>query len=504
MDLTHVLDDCLRRLASGQDRTEILALYPEQAHRLAPMLDAAVQLAALSGARLSDPQKLRARVALRQAAAERAAARPRSIWPRLRAPMRSPLRSLPVALILAAVLVVTLSISAVASSRPGDMAYPLRVAVERMPTFVQFTPAGRAAAELDIADRRMADLGGHLSSTGQANSIALDALLEGDAAAAGRGAQLSDDQRTRVAARITAHADALEVLAATAPDPADTLRLRAAAERSHQIANGLTQNAPSPAAPPTAPAPAADGPGSAPPAPSATWMPATLPPTYTPPAAGPSEVTTITPTLTPVPAVTNTALPVRTLRPQPRLTITAPPAIATRLPGQHPLFTRTPAPAATTTATAELATRVRPTRSEPRPPTIAPHLPTRTSLPGLPPRPSRTPVLPAATPVPTRIRVGTDWTPLPTRAPLLPGTATRMRPRPPLSTPIPTVTPASSLVETPTAVLMETPATDAGETPTPEAAGVAATSTPPSDPDSATPNADVWQPGPQPAGRWRP
>ena len=39
MDLTHTLDDCLQRLASGQGRTEVLALYPEQADNLAPMLE---------------------------------------------------------------------------------------------------------------------------------------------------------------------------------------------------------------------------------------------------------------------------------------------------------------------------------------------------------------------------------------------------------------------------------------------------------------------------------
>jgi hypothetical protein len=492
MDLTYILDDCLRRLASGEDRTAILALYPEQAHRLAPMLDAAVRLAALSGARLSEPQKLRAKVALRQAAAERAAARgatpARSIWPWLRAP----LRSLPVALILAAVLVVTLSISAVASSRPGDMAYPLRVAIERVPTFVQFTPAGRAAAELDIADRRMADLGGHLSSTGQANPIALDALLEGDAAAAGRAARLSDDQRTRVAVRITAHADVLEVLAATAPDPADTLRLRAAADRSRQIAIGLTQNAPAPAAP------SPDDSGGAPPAPAVTRMPTTPWPTPAPATAGPSEVTTITLTLTPVPTDTHAALPSRTPRPQHRFTVTAPPAVATRLPSQHPSSTRTPAPAATTTVTTVPAPRVRPTRIVPQSPTIFPPLSTRTPIPGWQPRLSRTPALPAATPLPTRLPGGTDWTPRPTRAPVLPGTATRMRPRPPLSTPIPSDTPVSAAAETPTAIVVETPVSDVAETPTSEAAGVAATPTPPPVPDGAPPGPGVWRPGPGP------
>ena len=494
MELTHILDDCLGRLASGQGRAEVLALYPEQAYRLAPMLDAAVRLAALSGAHLSDPQKLRAKVALRQATAERAAARPRFVWPRLRA--------LPVALILAAVLVVTLSVSAVASSKPGDMAYPLRVAVERVSTLVQLAPAGRAAAELDIADRRMSDLGGYLSSTGQADPLALNALLEGDAAAAGRAARLSDDQRAGIAARIKIHADALVILAGTAPNPAAALRLRAAAEHSRQIANDLRQNSPAPVIPPTAPPPAPDDSGMAPPEPTATPTPTsprptTVPPTGGPPTSAPTEAAAVIPTATPVP--TDTVLPTRTQRPRPRLTVVAPPAIVTRLPGQPLRPTRTPDPGATVTATAPLATRDRPTSSVTRPPTLLPPRPTGAPLPGLTPRPTRTPWQPAATLPPTRTPGWSVQTPRPTRTPLPPGTATRIRPWPPRGTPIPTDAPTSIPVETPMPALTESPGSTPAETSTPDVAGAAATETPLPE-AGPTPGIGPQPPGPRPPG----
>ena len=468
MDLTHTLDDCLQRLASGQGRTEVLALYPEQADNLAPMLDAAIRLAALSGAHLSDPQKLRARVVLRQAAAERAVTRPRSIWPRLRA--------LPVTLILAAVLVAALSVSVVAASKPGDIVYPLRIAAERASTLVQFAPASRAAAELDIADRRMADLGGHLLSTGQTDPLALDALLQSDEAAAGRATRLSDNQRTGVAARIKIHADALEILAGTVPSHADALRLRAAAERSWQIANDLRRNSPAPVIPPTAPPPASGDSGIAEPEPTATPTPTSLRPTSVPPTAGPTQPAAVAPAATPTPAPTDTVLPTRPTRPRPRLTAVAPPpAIVTRLPGQHPRPTRTPDPGAT--ATASLAPHLRPTIVATRPPPI------------VPPRPILTPRRPGVTPLPTRTQAGFVLTPRPTRMLLPPGTATRIRPWPPRGTPIPSDATTTLPVDTSTPALTETPMITAAETPTPEAAGVVVTQTPLSEP-GATPGTD--------------
>ncbi len=62
---------------------------------------------------------------------------------------------LPVALLLTAVLFVSVTGAAIAASQPGDFAYPLRIVVERAPILVQFSSAGRAAEEVDIAGRRL-------------------------------------------------------------------------------------------------------------------------------------------------------------------------------------------------------------------------------------------------------------------------------------------------------------------------------------------------------------
>ena len=461
MDLTQILDDGLRRLASGQSRAEVLALYPEQAHRLAPMLDAAARFAALSDARLSDPQKLRAKVALRAAIAERSAPRARLAWPRLRA--------LPVALLLAALLVTALSVSAVASSRPGDMAYPLRVVIERAPILVQLTPAGRAAAELDVSDRRMADVDAYFSSTGQAYPLALDALLEGDEEAASHAARLSGEQRAGVAARIAAHADTLEALADAASDPADTLRLRAAAERSRQVTKGLAQNSPVPAIATAEPPPDSDNSRTVPSERTATPTP-TAPSVIIPPTPAAEAANTSTPVPTAAP------LPTRTLRPRLRPTVILPPSVATRLADRASRATSTSAPGSTVTAGAPTATRERPKGIWTRVATLLP--PTRTPLPAWTPRP----------PLP-------DWTPRPTRTPLPAWTARPMRTPQPAWTPRPARTPEP--LPTATAV---PPAETA---PAPTAASPEATPTPLPEP-GATPGSESQAPGPRSANTRRP
>ena len=56
----------------------------------------------------------------------------------------------------------------VAASRPGDLAYGVRVAVERAPALLARGSESRARAELGIAARRLADLDRTMSSQEQA------------------------------------------------------------------------------------------------------------------------------------------------------------------------------------------------------------------------------------------------------------------------------------------------------------------------------------------------
>ena len=267
MNLASALDDCLKRLAAGESTADVLARYPEHAAVLAPMLAAAAQCAVLPAARLTGPQRLRGKVALREVLAARRARPARFAWSRA--------ARLPLALSLALVLVMAISAAAVASSRPGDMLYSLRVVAERAPALIMLTPASRAGTELDIADRRLKDLGAHLASAGEANSVALDALLLGDEMAAERAFGLAAGERALLAARVAGHAEDLRALAAVAVDPEADEMLRTAADRAQDIVNALRdpesgatqeggrENVPSPQASPTA----------AGATPTATWRP---------------------------------------------------------------------------------------------------------------------------------------------------------------------------------------------------------------------------------------
>ena len=232
MNQGQIFEDCLVRLRSGESRVSILMRYPGQAQQIAPMLEAAHQLTLLAEARLSSPQRLRAKVVLRDALAARKAPAPRRFaW--------TPPRSLSAALVLAVMLFAGISISAVAQSRPGDFGYSLRVMAERTPILFQMTPAGRANAHVGWADRRLGEVRELVKSTGMADRLPLDAVLAGDQAAAARADLLSDAERASLAARVDAHAQELQLLAETASDPQDVFDLRQAADRARAIAGAI-------------------------------------------------------------------------------------------------------------------------------------------------------------------------------------------------------------------------------------------------------------------------
>ena len=257
---------------------------------------------------------MRGKVALREALAARQARPARFAWTRA--------ARLPLALSLALVLVMAISAAAVASSRPGDMLYPLRVAAERAPALIMITPASRAGTELDIADRRLKDLGDHLASAGEANAVALDALLLGDEMAAERALGLAAGERARLAARVAGHAEELRALAAVAVDPEADEMLRTAADRAQDIVNALRD-----------PESGATQEGGRESVPS---------PQASPAAADFTPTSTSAPVHQPQPTSTPTALPATrqppNVRPPGSETPGSPP------PGQEPAQTRTPRP----------------------------------------------------------------------------------------------------------------------------------------------------------------
>ncbi len=220
MTLPAILDDCLRRLQAGETIAACLDHYPDQASELAPLLTAAARLRPLAGQRLSDAQRAQGRAVVRAAARTQSCscdAAPQSarlgvdeepgVWPGHGRRSRT-------------VLVLALAGTTVLASQPGDVSYPLRVVAERAPAALQPSPAGRANAELRIADRRLDDLESHLRATRQVEAAALAALIRGDEAAARRAIDLPETQRRLVAQRIERHAAAILRLADRAETPA--------------------------------------------------------------------------------------------------------------------------------------------------------------------------------------------------------------------------------------------------------------------------------------------
>ncbi len=421
MNQIQISDDCLARLVAGESRASILTRYPGQAQDIAPMLEAAHQLTLLADARLSGPQRMRAKVALRDAlAASRAPGPRRFAWTRL--------RSLSAALVLAIMLFTGISISAVAQSRPGDFGYSLRVVVERAPILFQVTPAGRASAHVGWADRRLGDVRALVESTGMADRLPLDAMLAGDQAAAERADLLSDAERASLAARVDAHAQELQLLAETASNPQNVLDLRQAADQARTIASSIVDSQERPVLPrpvsPTSPAPVVATPTGKRDPTSTLVQPVAAPKATSAPTATPAPTATrVEPLLTERPRLT------RTPGPKPRLTVLPPGWLdptpipwpietpiagatdgatptSTETPDWDPDLTLTPWPVITPWTERTPQPRPNGTRTRIAPPFLL-QTPTATSqatfvapIPSDTPAPAQTPTVTPVTPVP--------------------------------------------------------------------------------------------------------
>jgi len=365
-----ILEDCIERLQAGETIADCLARYGAQAAELAPLLTTAMQLQGVGPQRLTHGQHLRTKVALREALAER----------RARAASKSlgwrgwwgQARGLAVAAMLILGIFVTAGVTSVAASRPGDVAYPVRVTLERAPAWLQFSPAGRAAAELQVAERRLADVTGYLQTTGQVAPAAVDALLAGDQAAAANAVALPELEREAITRRVAAHAETLAALARTAGPGAAELTLDEAAAQAAALAERLSPGSgslPTPPAQPTSPptptvaplgdAPAADITPAAAPQPERSGATPTPLPTPTGRAIVPGQratalaqtATVTAPTVSLTPAATPTLVaetttptpaaggPVNTPVPGRRAT-----ALAATATGQPPTATPSPEP----------------------------------------------------------------------------------------------------------------------------------------------------------------
>ncbi len=134
-------------------------------------------------------------------------------------------------------LCVLLMAGMVAASEPGDLAYGLRIAAERIPARLTPSTEARARAELGIASRRLADLDRTMRSQDQElDERTVSALLISVEAAADMATTLSEPERTEIAARVAEQAELLGQLKQSAHRTQEAEALQAASGQAYRAA----------------------------------------------------------------------------------------------------------------------------------------------------------------------------------------------------------------------------------------------------------------------------
>ena len=241
-----ILAECIEQVQAGATAADCLAPYGDEAADLAPLLTIAARLQRVQHFRLSADQRRQAKSTL----GAMLSSQNRSVRPTAKATLWH--FRLALAGALAIVMLVTVSATLVASSKPGDTAYPVRVVIERAPVLLKATAAAKAATELQIADRRLADVAQYMAATGRLQQDAITALLNGDQATANLEAAASVEERATVAARLRAHAHTLANMAEAATETQTRAALQVAAAQALAIATSLEVGSESRAASPTA------------------------------------------------------------------------------------------------------------------------------------------------------------------------------------------------------------------------------------------------------------
>lgn len=148
-EFSEILDDCLRRISDGRSRPEeCLALYPEHARELEPLLRAAGRLERGRGILPSDSFRARTRA--------RVMAHARAHPPRSTGGLRPAWRMAVSLTVLAIVLMLSTTAFAQAAV-PGDALYGWKLSSEHVWRAVS---ADQLTVDLALADRRTDELAG--------------------------------------------------------------------------------------------------------------------------------------------------------------------------------------------------------------------------------------------------------------------------------------------------------------------------------------------------------
>lgn len=210
-EFENILDTCIAEIRSGRSTVEkCLQRYADHAPALDPMLRDAAQLVSLPlvamPAKVVDAveQRVLSRAAeIREALPQKERPERRPFWSRLT--IRR-LRLLPAALSLAIALIIasTWTVSASASSLPGEALYPVKLVTEKARLTFTFRPGARAELHLKFAERRLVETQALLDQSGPLDEGLLQALATETALALQEIEETNVGKKAEVATKLLA------------------------------------------------------------------------------------------------------------------------------------------------------------------------------------------------------------------------------------------------------------------------------------------------------------
>jgi hypothetical protein len=239
-ELTTILGRCLDQIASGETVSACLAEHPEHAAELGPLLVMAQELGALRDYPLSAAARQRTRLRLLRAEAARNEQHGARWWQ----PGAFAVSRLAAGLIVV-MLCVLVTTGMVVASQPGDLAYGVRVAVERAPALLARGEENRTRTELGIAARRFADLDRTMSSREQRlDKRTVAALMASTQRAAALAVSLPEAEQAEISARIAEQARRIAQLGQISRNAQDGAVLQETAERMLRVAERVRAGVP--------------------------------------------------------------------------------------------------------------------------------------------------------------------------------------------------------------------------------------------------------------------
>jgi len=353
-DLTNILDDCLTRMRQGYTLVECLALYPEYAGELKPLLETAAAIYQVPPL-LPSPQAMAAgRARLLQRAAQlrllRAApgpiARLGQFLSSLSLETLFPRRLVPAAAaIMACLLLVVFGVMpAAADSLPDSPLYPVKRVIEETQVALTFDPDEQARLQVALAARRTDEIETQVNQGRPLPVSVLELVADQNQRALGAITRLPESEATTLLRHFVAISSrqemALEQVLIVSPAQPAVAQVLAATQANHQWAESVVNN------PAILRRTATPVPPTATPVTVAVLPPATATPglVVTPFTPSPTPRLDKSPVMTPTPALTPTAVtevkPTSTLPSSPSATVTSP-ALST--PTSTSVPTSTPA-----------------------------------------------------------------------------------------------------------------------------------------------------------------